>query len=81
MSDCDERAQKYQNDSRPTDELIRLRLIDICRVDAPSTFKRNEESGYSMVFHQPETEAERQMAEDALTGCPVDAIGNDGAGG
>ena len=53
---------------------------DICRVDAPSTFKRNEESGYSMVFHQPETEAERQMAEDALTGCPVDAIGNNGAG-
>jgi ferredoxin len=51
---------------------------DMCRETAPSVFKRNNDIGFSVVFNQPETEAERQQAEEALIGCPVEAIGNNG---
>jgi ferredoxin len=52
---------------------------DMCRETAPSIFKRNDDIGFSVVFHQPVTEIERQQAEEALTGCPVEAIGNNGS--
>ncbi|HNQ74603.1 MAG TPA: ferredoxin [Verrucomicrobiota bacterium] len=50
---------------------------DLCRETAPSVFRRDEENGSSYVFHQPETEEEIRQALEALTGCPVEAIGND----
>lgn len=50
---------------------------DLCRETAPTVFRRDDENGNSIVFHQPETEEERQLAEEAMTGCPVEAIGND----
>jgi ferredoxin len=52
---------------------------DMCRETAPSVFKRNDDIGFSVVFHQPATEVERQQAEEALAGCPVEAIGNNGS--
>jgi ferredoxin len=51
---------------------------DMCRETAPTVFKRNDDIGFSVAFHQPETEAERQQAEEALKGCPVEAIGDNG---
>ncbi len=51
---------------------------DQCRETAPAVFRRQEEISFSIVFHQPVTDLERQEAEQALKGCPVDAIGNDG---
>lgn len=51
---------------------------DQCRETAPTVFRREEEISFSIVFHQPVTDLERQEAEQALQGCPVDAIGNDG---
>jgi ferredoxin len=48
---------------------------DMCRETAPTIFRRHEEIGYSIVFHQPETEAERGQAMEGLQGCPVEAIG------
>ncbi|MBE0543056.1 MAG: ferredoxin [Verrucomicrobia bacterium] len=51
---------------------------DLCRETAPSVFRRDEDNGNSIVFHQPETEDERALAEEARNGCPVEAIGNDG---
>ena len=50
---------------------------EVCRTNAPDNFRRSED-GYSFVNKQPETEEERELCEDALTGCPVEAIGNDG---
>lgn len=50
---------------------------DLCRETAPSVFRRDEEGGYSIVYHQPETEEERKLAAEAKEGCPVEAIGND----
>ena len=51
---------------------------DLCRQTAPRFFDRNAEGGYSFVSKQPQTEAERQLCQQALEECPVEAIGNDG---
>lgn len=48
---------------------------DLCRETAPSVFRRDEDGGYSIVFHQPETEDEKKLAAEAKEGCPVEAIG------
>ncbi len=51
---------------------------NLCRDTAPNNFKQNEEKGYSFVYKQPETKEEEQQCQEALEGCPVEAIGNDG---
>lgn len=51
---------------------------DVCRDTAPDNFTRADTKGYSFVFSQPHTEAERALCEEALLACPVEAIGNDG---
>ena len=50
---------------------------DLCRETAPTVFRRDDENGNSLVFHQPETEEELKLAAEAMDGCPVEAIGND----
>ena len=51
---------------------------DLCRETAPDNFTRNEEGGYSFVFKQPGTPDEEALCKEAMEGCPVEAIGNDG---
>ena len=51
---------------------------DACREMAPSNFVRSEEEGYSYVSKQPENPEEEEQCRDALEGCPVEAIGEDG---
>ena len=51
---------------------------DLCRETAPAFFKRQEEGGYSFVHNQPVTEEDVALCTEALEGCPVEAIGNDG---
>lgn len=46
---------------------------DTCRWMAPDVFTR--EGGQSAVFHQPETEAERLAALQAVLACPTASIG------
>ncbi len=52
---------------------------DLCRETAPNFFTRNDDGGHSYVYRQPQTEAEIEECREALQGCPVDAIGEDGA--
>lgn len=52
---------------------------DLCRETAPNFFKRNDDGGYSFVYKQPTTEDEKAQCMEALEGCPVEAIGNDGS--
>jgi ferredoxin len=54
---------------------------DLCRETAPANFTRSDEGGYSYVFKQPANPQEAALCQEALAGCPVEAIGNDGAGG
>jgi len=51
---------------------------DLCRETAPDNFTRNDEGGHSYVFKQPENETEREQCIEAMEGCPVEAIGDDG---
>lgn len=51
---------------------------DACRATAPDNFKRNDEKGYSFLSKQPESPDEEQACKDAMEGCPVECIGNDG---
>jgi ferredoxin len=52
---------------------------DLCRETAPNFFARHEEGGYTFVSKQPVTDEEIAQCTEALEGCPVEAIGNDGA--
>ena len=52
---------------------------DLCRETAPDNFKRNEDGGYSYVSKQPETPEEEGRCKEAKEGCPVEAIGDNGA--
>jgi ferredoxin len=52
---------------------------DLCRETAPSNFGRNDDGGYSYVFKQPTSEDEEKLCKEAMEGCPVEAIGDNGA--
>jgi ferredoxin len=43
-------------------------------------FTRSDDGGYSYVFRQPTTPEEEALCKEAMAGCPVEAIGNDGEG-
>ena len=49
---------------------------DLCRELAPDFFKRQDEKGFSYVYHQPETEEGADECLEALESCPVEAIGD-----
>lgn len=51
---------------------------DLCRETAPANFTRDDDGGHSYVYKQPETDDERAQCEEAMAGCPVEAIGSDG---
>lgn len=51
---------------------------DLCRETAPDFFTRNDDGGYSFVHKQPTTEEDISLCMEALEGCPVEAIGEDG---
>ena len=52
---------------------------DLCRETAPANFTRNENGGHSFVHRQPTSIEEETQCKEAMEGCPVEAIGNDGA--
>ena len=51
---------------------------DLCREMAPDFFTRNDDGGYSYVYRQPESADDIDLCQEALEGCPVEAIGEDG---
>ena len=51
---------------------------DLCRETAPENFGRDDDEGVSYVKKQPDNDEELSACEEALEGCPVEAIGNDG---
>ena len=73
-----------KNDKRPESVpgkfYVDSQCIDcaLCREPAPKNFTRQDDGGYSYVFAQPTTPEEVEKCQEALEGCPVDAIGKDG---
>ncbi len=51
---------------------------DLCRESAPDFFAADEDEGVSFVCKQPETPEEIATCTEAMEGCPVGAIGDDG---
>ena len=51
---------------------------DLCRETAPANFTRDNDGGHTYVLKQPETTEEEALCKEAMEGCPVEAIGNDG---
>ena len=51
---------------------------DLCRETAPANFVRNDQGGHSYVYKQPENDEEAAQCVEAMEGCPVEAIGDDG---
>lgn len=45
---------------------------------APENFGRDDDEGVSYVKKQPDNDEELSACEEALEGCPVEAIGDDG---
>ena len=52
---------------------------DLCRETAPASFQTQRRRGHTYVYKQPETPEEEALCKEAMEGCPVEAIGNDGA--
>jgi ferredoxin len=50
---------------------------DFCVAVAPANFKMDV-SGHAYVFKQPSTPEEERQCQEALAGCPVSAICEDG---
>ena len=51
---------------------------EACVGEAPDHFRMQDDGEYAVVYRQPENAGERQVCENALGICPVEAIGNDG---
>lgn len=48
-----------------------------CKEVAPTIFEEDDE-GLMYVAKQPETEEELELVAEAMEGCPVESIGDDG---
>ncbi|WP_406656655.1 ferredoxin [Methanolobus sp. ZRKC2] len=51
---------------------------ELCVDTAPKNFKMTDDGTHAYVHKQPENDSEKEMCDEALASCPVDAIGNDG---
>ena len=72
--------QKRVNENVPGSFYVDRTCIDcdVCREAAPRNFTRSFKDAYSFVSKQPQSEAEQLACEEALSACPVEAIGDDG---
>lgn len=50
-----------------------------CVSVAPENFQMDDSGSHARVIRQPETPEEEEQVRDAIHGCPVSAIGDDGA--
>jgi ferredoxin len=51
---------------------------DACVMAAPDNFGMDENDGHAFVKKQPANSGEAEQCREAMEGCPVFAIGNDG---
>lgn len=51
---------------------------DACVISAPDHFRLDEDDGHAFVIKQPDGDADEELCREALEGCPVEAIGDDG---
>ena len=76
MADIDDKTEK----NVPGKFYVDCNCIDcdLCRETAPDFFGRDDDEGLSFVCKQPVTDEEIALCTEAMEGCPVQAIGDDG---
>lgn len=52
---------------------------DACCITAPDHFGMDEDDGHAFIKKQPLSEEDLELCKEAMEGCPVESIGNDGA--
>lgn len=74
-----EKSQSWK-DNKPGKVFVDQSCIacDACVLTAPKNFAMHEEDGHAYVSQQPSTPEEEALCKEAMEGCPVEAIGNDG---
>ena len=53
---------------------------DACVLAAPDHFGMDEDDGHAFVIRQPGGPEDEELCVEAMEGCPVEAIGDDGSG-
>jgi len=51
---------------------------DACVIEAPKFFTMDDQAGHAYVMKQPKNAKEAEDCENAMSACPVEAIGNNG---
>lgn len=51
---------------------------DACVIAAPDNFGMNEDDGHAFVKTQPLDSSQESLCKEAMEGCPVEAIGDNG---
>jgi ferredoxin len=51
---------------------------DACVMTAPNHFGMDENDGHAFVKAQPKSAEDETLCREAMEGCPVEAIGNNG---
>lgn len=49
-----------------------------CCTTAPEFFQMDDNEGHAFLAVQPQTPEQESQCKEAMEGCPVEAIGNDG---
>ena len=74
-----DKKNKYE-DNKPGKYYVdkECSACDACVLAAPDHFSMNEDDGHAFVAIQPSSPEEEELCVEAMEGCPVEAIGNDG---
>jgi ferredoxin len=75
------KKEKYSNNVKGRYYVDRECIgCDACTMTANSFFAMQDDGDtmHAYVQKQPETTADEELCKEALEGCPVEAIGNDG---
>ena len=51
---------------------------DACVMTAPDFYEMDDDDGHAYVVKQPASPEQEELMQEALEGCPVEAIGDDG---
>ena len=51
---------------------------DACCITAPAHFAMDDDDGHAYVVKQPTSADELELCKEAMEGCPVESIGDDG---
>ncbi len=74
-----DKAQKYPENAQGKFYVDNQCIAcDACCTTAPGNFQMNIDEGHAFLSKQPASPEEETQCKEAMEGCPVEAIGNDG---